>query len=287
MQLIESPAEMAAWSEAERLAGRRLGLVPTMGYLHRGHIALVAESRRRAARTIVSIFVNPLQFGPQEDLARYPRDLERDRAMAEEAGADVLFVPSVAAMYPEGFQTHVEVTEATRGLCGAFRPGHFRGVTTVVSKLFHQTRPHLAVFGEKDYQQLAVVRRMNRDFDFGIEIVGVPTVREADGLALSSRNVFLSPAERRTALCVPRALEAARSLHAAGERDALRLVAAARRVLGEEREVRIEYVSLVDPETMQEVGTAQSAVVLAVAVRVGKTRLIDNCFLTPDLRGGS
>ena len=279
MLLIESPTEMTTWSEAERLDGHRLGLVPTMGYLHRGHVSLMDESRRRAHRTVVSIFVNPLQFGPQEDLAHYPRDLDADRQLAEEAGVDVLFIPSAEAMYPEGFQTLVEVERATQGLCGASRPGHFRGVTTVVAKLFHLTRPHLAVFGEKDYQQLAVIRRMVRDLDFGIEIVGSPTVREADGLAMSSRNVYLAPGERARALCVPRALEAARKLWASGERDALRIVGAARRVLSDAAETRIEYVNLVDAETIEEVSVASAPALLAVAVRIGKTRLIDNCVL--------
>jgi pantoate--beta-alanine ligase len=279
MLLVESPNEMTAWSEAERLAGRRLALVPTMGYLHAGHMALVAEARRRAERTILSIFVNPLQFGPQGDLARYPRDLERDRRMAEEAGVDVLFLPTAESMYPEGFQTHVEVERTAHGLCGDFRPGHFRGVTTVVAKLFHLTRPHLAVFGEKDFQQLAVIRRMTRDLSFGIEIIGAETVREPDGLAMSSRNVYLSAAERQSALCIPRALAAARALYAGGERDSLRLLAAARRVLGDEPQTRIEYVSLVDADSMEEVATADSPALLAVAVRIGKTRLIDNCVL--------
>lgn len=279
MREIQTPTEMAAWAEAERLAGRRIGLVPTMGYLHAGHLALVHEARRHAERTVLSIFVNPLQFGPQEDLARYPRDLERDRRLCEEAGVDALYLPDVAHMYPEGFETHVEVERATQGLCGAFRPGHFRGVTTVVAKLFHVTRPHVAVFGEKDFQQLAVIRRMVRDLDFGIEIVGLPTVREADGLAMSSRNVYLSPDERRAALCVPRALEAARVLWRAGERDGLRLLAAARRTLGDEPQARIEYVSLCDAETMQEVGTASAPALLAIAIRIGRTRLIDNTVL--------
>lgn len=287
MLLIDSPTAMAAWSEGERLAGRRLGLVPTMGYLHAGHMSLVSESRRRSERTILSIFVNPLQFGPTEDLARYPRDLERDRRMAEEAGVDVLFVPSAEAMYPEGFQTHIEVERATQGLCGPLRPGHFRGVATVVAKLFHMTRPHVAVFGEKDFQQLAVIRRMVRDLDFGIDVVGVPTMRDADGLAMSSRNVYLGADERRAALCVPRALAAARELRAAGETDGLRILAAARRIIGDEPEVRIEYVSLVDAATMEEVTTADAPSLLAVAVRVGKTRLIDNCVLGRDEEGGS
>jgi len=282
MQTIASPLDMSAWSEAERTAGRRIALVPTMGFLHRGHASLIEAARQRADRVILSIFVNPLQFGPQEDLARYPRDFERDRKLAETHGVDVIFAPTAEAMYPEGFETHVEVEQLTRGLCGASRPSHFRGVTTVVAKLFHQTRPHLATFGEKDFQQLAAIRRMVRDLDFGIEIVACPTVREPDGLALSSRNSYLDATERRAAICVPRALEAARELYAAGERDSLRLVAAARRVIGDERLAHIDYVSVVDAESMTEIATADSPALLAIAVRVGKTRLIDNCVLGRD-----
>jgi pantoate--beta-alanine ligase len=274
MQLITSPTEMSSWTEEARRAGERVGLVPTMGYLHAGHLSLVAAARARADRVVVSIFVNP-----QEDLERYPRDLERDRKLLEDAGTDVLFVPEAGSMYAEGFQTHVEVERTTRGLCGASRPGHFRGVTTVVAKLFHITRPHLAVFGEKDYQQLAVIRRMVRDLDFGIDIVGAPTVREPDGLAMSSRNALLSSAERQAARCVPTALAAARRLFAAGERDGLRLLAAARQAIGGESLARIDYVSLVDADTLQEVTRVDAPALLAVAVRVGQTRLIDNCVL--------
>jgi pantoate--beta-alanine ligase len=279
MLLITSPSEMSIWSDARRAAGERIGLVPTMGYLHAGHLSLVAAAQARADRVAVSIFVNPLQFGPQEDLERYPRDLERDRELLQNAGTNVLFVPDAGAMYPEGFQTQVEVERTSLGLCGASRPGHFRGVTTVVTKLFHIARPHVAVFGEKDYQQLAVIRRMTRDLDFGIDIVGVPTVRERDGLAMSSRNAYLGPAERRAAVCVPAALEAARRLFATGERDALRILAAARQVIGEEALARIDYVNLVDADTLEQVTRVDAPALLAVAVRMGKTRLIDNCVL--------
>src|SRR5439155_6364204 len=211
------PCAMQAWADAERGAGRRIGLVPSMGALHAGHLALVAAARHRAQRVVGSIFVNPIQFDRRDDFQQYPRTLDDDLRVCAEAGVAAIYAPSAAAMYPEGFQTTVEVARLTAPLCGAARPGHFRGVTTVVTKLFHAVRPHVAVFGEKDWQQLAVVRRMADDLDFGIEIVGVPIVREVDGLALSSRNRRLGAAERAAARCVPRALDAAASMAATGE----------------------------------------------------------------------
>ena len=222
---------------------------------------------------MLSIFVNPTQFGPNEDLARYPRDLPGDLAKAASAGTDVAFVPEAARRYPAGFQTTVEVRELARGLCGPFRPGHFAGVATVVCKLFNVVRPDVAVFGEKDYQQLAIMRRMVTDLDLGIEIVGIPTVREADGLAMSSRNAYLSPAERARALSLSRALFAARDAAAGGVRDGERLVAQARAALDVDR---IDYVELVDADTLQPVTDIDRPAVLAVAAFVGRTRLIDN-----------
>src|SRR5215469_7035549 len=217
MDTLTTAHAMQAWTDAGRRAGHRIALVPTMGALHDGHRALVAEARRRADRVVVSIFVNPIQFDRRDDFERYPRTLAEDAAACAAAGVDAIYAPSPATMYPEGFQSAVEVTRLTEPLCGAARPGHFRGVTTVVTKLFHAVRPDVAVFGEKDFQQLAVIRRMTADLDFGIEIVGVPTVREADGLAMSSRNRLLSPVEREAARCVPRALEAAAVAVARGD----------------------------------------------------------------------
>jgi pantoate--beta-alanine ligase len=279
VEVIEAPRAMQAWADATRRAGRRIGFVPTMGYLHDGHLSLIAVARARADACVASIFVNPLQFGANEDLARYPRDLERDTARLRATGVDVLYLPAAGAMYPDGFQTHVEVERLTRGLCGRTRPTHFRGVTTVVAKLFHAVKPHVAVFGEKDFQQLAAIRRMVADLDFDVEVVGAPIVREADGLAMSSRNAYLSAPERTAARCLSRALAAARTAAAAGERAAATLCARARDVIEAEPLARIDYVELVDPETLEPVGTIAPRALLALAVFVGATRLIDNTVL--------
>ena len=282
MTTLTEPRAMQAWADAERAAGRRIALVPTMGALHAGHLALVAAARHRAQRVVVSIFVNPIQFDRRDDFEQYPRTLDDDLRVCAEAGVAAVYAPCAAAMYPEGFQTAVEVARLTEPLCGVARPGHFRGVTTVVTKLFHAVRPDVAVFGEKDYQQLAVVRRLAADLDFGIEIVGVPTVREPDGLALSSRNRRLGPDDRETARCVPRALDAAAELVLAGERRAGPVVARATAVIAGERRARLEYAELRDPETLGEVAEVAGAALLAVAVWVGGVRLIDNRLLVPE-----
>ncbi|TMA69356.1 MAG: pantoate--beta-alanine ligase [Deltaproteobacteria bacterium] len=282
MTTVTEPRAMQAWADAERGAGRRIALVPTMGALHDGHLALVDEARRRAERVVVSIFVNPIQFDRRDDFEQYPRTLDDDLRICAGAGVDAVYAPSAAAMYPEGFQSAVEVARLTEPLCGALRPGHFRGVTAVVTKLFHAVRPDVAVFGEKDYQQLAVVRRMTADLDFGIEIVGVPTVREPDGLALSSRNRRLGPDDREAARCVPRALDAAADLVRAGERRAGAVVAGAAAVIAAERRARLEYVELRDPETLAEVAELAAPSLLALAVWVGGVRLIDNRTLVPE-----
>jgi pantoate--beta-alanine ligase len=281
METITTVQQMQRWSDATRAHGQRIGFVPTMGYLHAGHLSLVAEARRRAAVVVASIFVNPLQFGINEDLARYPRDIERDTKSLSEAGTDVLFLPDAKEMYPEGFQTTVTVDRVTRGLCGTSRPAHFQGVTTVVAKLFHMVKPHVAVFGQKDFQQLVAIRRMVADLNFDIEIVGAPIVRQADGLAMSSRNAYLSGAERQAALCLSKALHAAATQTERGETDALRILAAARRVITDEPLARVDYAALVDPDTLEEVTTVRAPALLALAVHIGKTRLIDNCMLSP------
>ena len=274
--VVRTSAEMTAWSRAARARGERIAFVPTMGALHAGHVALLEEGRRRAERLALSVFVNPTQFGPNEDLSRYPRDLPGDLAKAAGAGTDVAFVPEVAEMYPTGFQTTIEVRELARGLDGVFRPGHFAGVATVVAKLFNVVQPDLAVFGEKDFQQLAIVRRLVIDLAMGIEIVGLPTVREPDGLAMSSRNAYLSPAERSRALSLSRALFGARERAAAGERDAGALVAGARAALDVDR---LDYLELCDSATLAPIAAGKPLnrpAVLLVAAFIGRTRLIDN-----------
>lgn len=276
---LDRPAAMRDWADRARAAGRGIGFVPTMGYLHEGHLSLVAEARRRADACVASIFVNPLQFGPSEDLQRYPRDLERDRATLEGAGVEVLYRPGAEDMYPQGFQTEVTVSGVTAGLCGRSRPGHFRGVTTVVAKLFNAVKPHVAVFGAKDFQQLAAIRRMAADLDFGIEIVGVPIVREDDGLAMSSRNDYLSPPERAAARCLRRALAAGQGAFTAGARRAGDVLAPVRAALAAEPLARVDYAELVDAETIEPVDTVDRPVLLALAVFVGSTRLIDNTVL--------
>jgi pantoate--beta-alanine ligase len=276
---FDTPAAMRSWSAGERRAGRRVGLVPTMGALHEGHLSLVRIVRERCDACVVSIFVNPLQFGPTEDLSRYPRDDDGDRAKLQAGEVDVLYMPSAEAMYSEGFQTSVQVGRVTGGLCGKGRPGHFQGVTTVVAKLFNAVAPDVAVFGEKDYQQLVAVRRMTRDLDWGVEIVGGPIVREADGLAMSSRNAYLAPDERRAAQALSRSLDAARRACRSGQRDAVVLLDRVHAVLAEEPLLQLEYAALVDPETLDPVDRIGATALLALATRVGRTRLIDNTVL--------
>ena len=276
MRVIEHIGEMQAWSERERCAGKRVALVPTMGFLHEGHLCLVREGRKSADHLVVSLFVNPKQFAPDEDYKNYPRDLKRDQKLLEAEGADVLFCPSVEEMYSKDCQTHVEAERLERLLCGAFRPGHFRGVATVVAKLFNIVRPHLAVFGLKDYQQFQVIRRMAEDLNFGVEIVGHPIVREKDGLAMSSRNAYLSAPERQAALCLNRSLEAAGSLVRRGEIAGKQILVAVRQEIEREPLARVEYVSLCDPQSLEELENIRGEALLALAVWIGKARLIDN-----------
>ena len=278
-EVIRAPAEMRARAEDQRRDGRRICVVPTMGYLHEGHLSLLSAGRGRCDLLVMTLFVNPTQFGPSEDLARYPRDEPGDIDKARGAGVDLVFAPDAAAMYPDGYQTTIEVRELAAPLCGASRPGHFAGVASVVCKLFHLTQPHLAVFGQKDYQQLAIIRRMVRDLDLAIEIVGMPIVREPDGLALSSRNAYLSPDERRQALALSRGLRAAEARFAAGERRAASLVEVVRREIEKSPLARIDYVELRDAGSLRAVETVDAPAVLALAVFFGKTRLIDNAVL--------
>jgi pantoate--beta-alanine ligase len=276
VELVTTPATMRAWSNAHHLAGRRLALVPTMGALHEGHLALIDEARRHADVVVVSIFVNPLQFDRPDDFAGYPRPIDDDLARCLTHAVDAVYAPVAATMYPVGFETHVEPGPLGDVLEGAHRPGHFRGVTTVVAKLFHAALPHVAVFGEKDFQQLAIIRRMNDDLDMGIEIVGLPTVREPDGLALSSRNRRLSPAHRAAAGCVPRMLDTLVHLYRGGEVDTAVLAEAGWDVVRTEPLARLEHLVIVDARTLRAVTVADQHSVAVTAVWFDDIRLIDN-----------
>lgn len=279
VKLIDKIHEMQRIALMERSAGKSIGLVPTMGYLHDGHASLMREGRKRADLLVTSIFVNPTQFGAGEDFEKYPRDMERDLRLAETAGVDIIFAPAATDMYPSGYQTYVDVGALSLPLCGASRPGHFRGVTTVVSKLFAIVQPHRAYFGRKDYQQLAVIRQMTQDLNYPVEIVGMPIVREADGLAMSSRNAYLSPSERQSALCLSRGLVAARDAFAQGERSVARLTSIIEDHIAAEPCAIIDYIELRDGTSLEPVTHAVDETLAAVAVRIGNTRLIDNCLL--------
>jgi pantoate--beta-alanine ligase len=271
--------QIRSWSRRERAAGHRIGLVPTMGYLHEGHLALVDEARRRSDRVVLTIFINPLQFGPSEDLARYPRDLPRDRGLASGRGVNVIFVPESTEMYPPGSEVRVTPGRMAERWEGAVRPGHFTGVLTVVAKLFHLVEPHVAFFGQKDIQQLTLIRRMVADLDWPLEIVTVKTIRESDGLALSSRNAYLNPEDRVRARILSRALQAAHEAWKGGEMRASALEARMSQELGREPNVRADYIAVGDPRTLAPVENVDGNTVIAIAARVGGTRLIDNIVL--------
>ncbi len=275
MQVLETIAQI----RAARPAFRTLGLCPTMGFLHEGHLSLVRRAKAECGAVAVSIFVNPTQFGPNDDLARYPRDLARDLALLDGAGVDLVFTPSAAEIYPKGFATRIEVEGVTAPLEGAVRPGHFAGVATVVAKLFNIVQPTRAYFGQKDAQQAVVISRMAADLDLPVQVVVADTVREADGLALSSRNVYLDPAERAAAPALHRALSRAQALFAAGERQADVLRAAVREVIAAEPRFEIDYVSVADPDTLEELARVNEAALVSLAARLGRTRLIDNLVL--------
>lgn len=276
---VASVAEMRAWSRAQRREGRRVGFVPTMGYLHEGHLRLVDRARVLSDATVVSIFVNPLQFGPGEDLDRYPRDLPRDRSLAVERGADCLFVPKVTEMYAEPALVRVTPGPLADHLCGARRPGHFEGVLTVVAKLLHIVEPDVAVFGRKDAQQARLIRRMVSDLNWSVAIDVAPTTREPDGLAMSSRNAYLQPADRERAARIPAALRAAHAAFAGGETSAQAICDAVRATLGADPGIDVEYVEAVDPDALTPVVAVDHKTLLAVAARVGSTRLIDNIVM--------
>lgn len=280
MKTIETVTEMVQLAKMWRQEGKRVGLVPTMGYLHQGHLSLAAAARQDCDIVVMSIFVNPTQFGPNEDYEAYPRDLSHDRALAEGAGVDYLFAPQPGDMYPNGYSTFVNVEGVTDHLCGAKRPGHFRGVATVVSKLFHIVQPEKAYFGQKDGQQVAVLRRMVADLNMPVEIIARPIVREADGVALSSRNVYLSAEQRQQAVVLSQGLARARDLFVQGERDGEILKKAVTDVIQTAPLAKIDYVQLVDGDTMAPIPKITGNAMLAVAVYFGETRLIDNVLLT-------
>jgi pantoate--beta-alanine ligase len=279
MKICSTTDEMRAASRAARHPGKRLGFVPTMGALHPGHLSLVRAARARSDVVAVSIFVNPLQFGPAEDLAKYPRTFERDVEFLESEVVDILFAPTPEEMYPAGAVTYVTVEGLSEKLCGKSRPGHFRGVTTVVAKLFNIVEPDLAFFGQKDAAQTTIIRRMVRDLNLPVEIVVCPIVREPDGLAMSSRNAYLSPRERKSALVLHRSLTRLRNRFDQGERNAANLIEAGRQVLAQEPAVRVDYLEIVDPATLDPVQELRSTTLVAIAAFVGNTRLIDNILL--------
>jgi pantoate--beta-alanine ligase len=279
MEVIESVKSMQKRSDELRAAGHTLALVPTMGFLHEGHLELMRVGKRHSDTLAISIFVNPAQFGPAEDYDQYPRDTEGDLRKVRQVGVDIVFFPRVEEMYPNGFQTKVEVKKVTQHLCCISRPHHFGGVTTVVAKLFNITRPHVAIFGQKDYQQLMVINRMVVDLNMGIQIIGVPTVREQDGLAMSSRNKYLSPEQRKSALCLKKSLDLAAQMFQGGEKDAGAIKDTIVSLIQNHPFTALDYVALCDPVTLEPVVTLGEKNLLALAVRVGETRLIDNCVL--------
>ncbi|HVO82345.1 MAG TPA: pantoate--beta-alanine ligase [Terriglobales bacterium] len=279
VKLCSTVGAMHSACQAVRRAGKRLGFVPTMGALHEGHLSLVRAAKTQCDAVAVSIFVNPTQFGPSEDLSRYPRPFERDCELLEREGVELLFAPSVEEMYPAGATTYVTVEGLSEKLCGRSRPGHFRGVTTVVAKLFHIIEPDAAFFGQKDAAQATIIHRMVRDLNLPVEIVVCPIVREPDGLAMSSRNAYLDAQQRQSALVLSRSLREVQKLFDRGERKASRLIETGKQVFAEEPAVRLDYFEIVDPDTLDPVGDVRSPALVAVAAFVGNTRLIDNVVL--------
>lgn len=276
MKIVRTVQEMQKQAETLRRQGKTIGFVPTMGYLHEGHLSLIREARQRADKVVLSIYVNPTQFGPNEDLEKYPRDFEKDEALASQEGVDIIFYPTNEEMYPQGYVSFVEVEKITGVLCGASRPHHFRGVTTIVSKLFNAVKPHFAVFGQKDAQQSIVIKRMVHDLNFDLEIIVAPIVREPDGLAMSSRNVYLSAEERQDALSLSQSLKLAQQLIDEGERDAGTIRDQIVNLIDSRATSKIDYVEIVSADTLETVKQLSGNILIALAVFVGKTRLIDN-----------
>ena len=277
MEVITNPGQMQTLMLSLKKQGKKIGFVPTMGYLHEGHLSLIRCSKKENDITVVSIFVNPIQFGANEDFGRYPRDFERDKSLCEKENVDYIFYPSYEEMYPDGFQTYVEVAELSKGLCGDFRPGHFKGVSTVVAKLFNIVCPDNAYFGKKDFQQLKVIQRMVKDLNFPVNVVGCPVVREQDGLAMSSRNKYLSDEERKSALYISKALFEAKRMFEDGITDPNLIKERVRQIISQAKHLKeIQYAEIVDSNTLKPVDKVKKSDVLAVAVYIGNTRLIDN-----------
>jgi len=279
MKIVNKVRQMQVLSDKFKKEGKKIAFVPTMGYFHKGHLSLMERGRELADILVISIFVNPIQFGPGEDFMEYPRDLERDLSLAEGVGVDVVFIPEAEEMYPPDYQTYLEVTGLTQHLCGLFRPGHFRGVTTVVAKLFNIVKPDIALFGLKDYQQYIVIKRMVRDLNYDIEVVGCPIIREEDGLAMSSRNKYLTPEQRKSALCLYQGIKLAERLVREGQRDAKIIIKEVIDYIESKPYTQIDYVKICHPETLDDLEYLNDKALLALAVRVGKARLIDNTIL--------
>ena len=280
MDVIRIPHVMKGTSKDFMLQGKTVGLVPTMGALHEGHLSLVRRARRENDITVVSIFVNPMQFGPTEDFEKYPRNIEEDIEKLQQVGTDIVFMPEVASMYPEGFSTHIDVEKISEKLCGVFRPGHFRGVATVVAKLFNSIKPTRAYFGQKDYQQTVIIKHMVKDLDMDIDIIVCPTIREHDGLAMSSRNAYLDERQREAATVIYKSMLEASELIKSGIMDTIRVTGAIREKLFHEPAVTdIEYCGVYDASTLEELSEIKEDILLAVAVKIGKTRLIDNMLV--------
>jgi len=279
MEIIETIEEMQKRCEGLRLSGQTISLAPTMGFFHEGHLELMRAGKQHSDKLIISIFVNPLQFGLNEDFEEYPRDMDGDLSKAREVGVDIVFMPSPEEVYPDGFQTNVTVEKLTKHLCGLSRPGHFDGVTTVIAKFFNIIRPHLAIFGQKDYQQLTVISRMVRDLNFDIQIIGVPIMREADGLAMSSRNNYLSHEQRKSALSLKKSFDMANKMFSHGEKSSAKIKKSVEKLILSHPHTEIDYIKICHPVTLDEIESVDGESLLALAAKVGKTRLIDNCLI--------
>jgi pantoate--beta-alanine ligase len=282
--VIKSKKDMQSYSDSLRLQGKKIAFVPTMGYFHKGHLALMKEAKKMADCVVVSIYVNPTQFGPKEDLSKYPRDFDRDLKMAESVNTDVIFYPPDKEMYPDNYQTYINVERVTQNLCGISRQGHFRGVTTICLKLFNIVKPHFAIFGKKDFQQYIAIKRMVTDLNLDLQIIGLPTVREADGLAMSSRNIYLKGTERSSALTLVGGLKLAQSIYSSGERKSKTIITEVEKLIKSVDYTDIDYIKICDATTLEDVDEIQSQAVIALAVKIGATRLIDNHVFGEELK---